>query len=332
MGICHLEGDMKEELLNYLRNTSEAKNILMGTSSILSHYVKEPGSNVVDKDMVIGPGKLMDMYCQPRCMAIPDHSHNYVELVYMYSGSTVQVINGTRILRLETNDLLLLRQGTSHAIEPAGENDIAVHFFLLPEFFFHPALMVEDGTALRHFMAGAASGNHSVADYLHFHLQDILPAQNLLENMIWSLIGERKGRQEINQATMGILIMELLHDADKVEQHDMAQYEEKIVLTAYQYLESNYPSATLEEFSALAMQPPYYISRLFKRYFKITFTECLQLIRIIRATNFLASTTKPVEEIIAEIGYENSSYFHRLFKERYGMTPKQFRDKSKDQF
>ena len=148
--------------------------------------------------------------------------------------------------------------------------------------------------------------------------------------MIWSMTGDKKGRQEINQATMGILIMELLHNGDKAELHDLAQYEEKIAMTAYQYLENNYPSATLEEFSALSMQPPYYISRLFKRHFQLTFTECLQLIRMIRAANFLASTSKPVEEIIAEIGYENSSYFHRLFKERYGMTPKQYRDKSKD--
>jgi len=51
-----------------------------------------------------------------------------------------------------------------------------------------------------------------------------------------------------------------------------------------------------------------------------------------KAAVLLTSTSIPVEEIIVEVGYENSSYFHRLFKERYGMTPKQYRDKSKCQF
>lgn len=273
----------------------------------------------------------MDMCCQPHKIPIPDHCHNYIELVYMYSGSTVHVINETNIL-LETNDLLLIRQGTRHAVEPAGRDDIAVHFFLLPEFFFHLELMVEEGGVLRHFFTGSPSGKHSVSDYLHFHLQDMMPAKNLLENMIWSLIGDKKGREEINQATMGILIMELFHNADKAELHDMAQYEEKIAMTAYQYLENNYPTATLEEFSTQAMQPSYYISRLFKRHYQVTFTECLQLIRMMRAANFLTSTSKPVEEIIAEVGYENNSYFHRLFKERYGLTPKQYRDTTKNQF
>lgn len=322
---------MDEELLKFLRNTSEEKNgIIKDASSILSYYVKETKSNVVDKNMVIESGRLMGLYCQPPHVAIPDHSHNYVELVYMYSGSTTQVINKTESIILETYDLLLLRQGTSHAIEPAGVDDIAVHFFLMPEFFSHPSLITEDGSILRHFIAGAVSENHSVADYLHFRLQDILPARNLLENMIWSLMVEKKCRQEINQATMSMLIMELLHDADKVESHDVIQYEEQIALTAYQYLESHYSTATLEAFSLKVMQPTYYVSRLFKRYYKMTFTECLQLIRLCRAANCLTASCKPVEEIIQEIGYENSSYFHRLFKERYGLTPKQFRDKSRD--
>lgn len=309
---------MKKELLEYLRSASVGNNDIR--------------RGLTDEDAAMGQRKLMDMCCQLREVPIPDHCHNYIELVYMCSGSTVHVINGSSIVRLDTNDLLLIKQGTRHAAEPAGREDIAVHFTLLPEFFFHLELTVEDGGVLRRFFTGAPSGKHSVADYLHFHLQDMLPAKNLLENMIWSLMGDKKGREEINQATMGILIMELFHNVDKAELHDMAQYEEKIAMTAYQYLENNYPTATLEEFSTLSMQPSYYISRLFKRHYQVTFTECLQLIRMMRAANYLTSTSKPVEEIIAEVGYENNSYFHRLFKERYGLTPKQYRDMTKNQF
>ena len=322
---------MKEELLDYLRSMSEECKESNGAASVFCGCLKEPGSNVVDKEKAIGTGKLMNMCCQPCHRAVPDHSHDYVELVYMYSGSTTHVINGTRIIRLEPHDLLLLRQGTSHSVEPAGEDDIAVYFLLMPEFFFYPPLMEENVSVLRHFIVGAGDTGISVGGYLHFQLRDLMPAQNLLENMIWSFVGKRKGRQEIIQATMGILIMELLHDAGRENLHDAARYEEQLALAAYQYLENNYSTATLEELSAKSMQPPYYISRLFKRYFQMTFTECLQLIRMIRAASFLNSTSKTVEEIVAEVGYENSSYFHRLFKERYGMTPKQYRDKSREQ-
>jgi AraC-like DNA-binding protein/mannose-6-phosphate isomerase-like protein (cupin superfamily) len=322
---------MKRELLKYLRSTSEGENdVRKEKASALCHCAGEPGNSGESENPAMFQKKLMDMCCQPHKIPIPAHCHNYVELVYMYSGSTVHIIDGTNILRLETNDLLLIRQGTSHAVEPAGGKDIAVHFFLQPEFFFHLELiMKEEGAILHRFFAGSSTGKHPAADYLLFHLQDMLPAKNLLENMIWSMMGDKKDRQEINQATMGILIMELFHHTGKAELHEMAQYEEKIAMDAYQYLENNYPSATLEEFSEMSMYPPYYISRLFKRHYQVTFTECLQFIRMMKAANFLTSTVKPVEVIIAEVGYENNSYFHRLFKKRYGMTPKQYRDKFK---
>ena len=33
----------------------------------------------------------------------------------------------------------------------------------------------------------------------------------------------------------------------------------------------------------------------------------------------------PISDIIAAVGYENGSYFHRVFKERYHTTPRAFR-------
>lgn len=112
---------MNEELLNFLRKTSEEKNgIIKDASSILTYYVRDLDNSVVDKDMIIEEGSMMGLYCQPHHIAIPDHSHNYVELIYMYSGCAVQIINKTERIKLETSDLLLLREGTSHAIEPLG--------------------------------------------------------------------------------------------------------------------------------------------------------------------------------------------------------------------
>ena len=40
-------------------------------------------------------------------------------------------------------------------------------------------------------------------------------------------------------------------------------------------------------------------------------------------------TDLPISDIIAAGGYENNSYFHRVFKERYHMTPRVFREKNK---
>ena len=44
------------------------------------------------------------------------------------------------------------------------------------------------------------------------------------------------------------------------------------------------------------------------------------------AAFLLTATGLAVEDIIAAVGYDNSSYFHRIFKAAYGLTPKKYRD------
>ena len=39
----------------------------------------------------------------------------------------------------------------------------------------------------------------------------------------------------------------------------------------------------------------------------------------------MCETDLPISDVIAAVGYENGSYFHRVFKERYNMTPRAFR-------
>ena len=69
--------------------------------------------------------------------------------------------------------------------------------------------------------------------------------------------------------------------------------------------------------------------RSLKRRFKAatgrTLIEHLQGLRIEEAKRLLETSTKPVEEISAEVGYEESGFFRRLFKRVTGITPGQYR-------
>ncbi|MBQ5986678.1 MAG: helix-turn-helix domain-containing protein [Clostridia bacterium] len=45
-----------------------------------------------------------------------------------------------------------------------------------------------------------------------------------------------------------------------------------------------------------------------------------------QAAWLLENTDRNVDEIAVSVGYENVSYFHRLFFAQYGLSPKKFRD------
>ena len=55
------------------------------------------------------------------------------------------------------------------------------------------------------------------------------------------------------------------------------------------------------------------------------FKELLQRKRLSKAVELMCDTDLPISDIIAAVGYENNSYFHRVFKVRYGVTPRAFR-------
>ncbi len=68
-----------------------------------------------------------------------------------------------------------------------------------------------------------------------------------------------------------------------------------------------------------------YLSDLFHREYGITLTDYVAKERIEYAVHLLKNTKKAVQEIAAECGILDASYFTKLFKKHFGMTPNQYR-------
>ena len=67
------------------------------------------------------------------------------------------------------------------------------------------------------------------------------------------------------------------------------------------------------------------IKRRLKKATGLSFTQYLQAVRIERSKRLLLSTSMSVKEISYAVGYENQSFFIRLFKKLAGATPRQYR-------
>ena len=72
----------------------------------------------------------------------------------MCRGETIHVVDG-RELKLKEGELLFLNQHAVQEIQPAGQDDIAVNFIILPEFFDTAfRMMGEEENLLRDFIVG----------------------------------------------------------------------------------------------------------------------------------------------------------------------------------
>lgn len=70
-----------------------------------------------------------------------------------------------------------------------------------------------------------------------------------------------------------------------------------------------------------------YFCRFFKQHMGITFLRYLNEVRISHAGHLLSNTDLSISEVMAQSGFTNQTLFNRLFKDIYGMTPRQARKK-----
>lgn len=317
---------MRSDILEKLAAvTDEEKRILQGEKNIDRSLYMEGQSDTVNSKKLLHEGKIITVRPHTRFVHFPEHSHDYVEVIYMCKGNTTHIINGTTIT-LKEGELLFLTQNAKQEILPASENDIAVNFIILPIFFEKAMQMIgHEQTPLHKFIIDILSGSDTSSAYMHFEVSDILPIQNLVENLIWTLIYGTPNKRNINQSTMGLLLLHLLNHTDRV----VGERDDKIVLSVLQYIEKNYKEGSLTELAELLHYDFTWLSREIKIRTGKTYTELVQEKRLYQAKFLLKSTGMNIADVANETGYDNISYFHRLFKTQFGMSPRKYRENCK---
>ena len=99
-----------------------------------------------------------------------------------------------------------------------------------------------------------------------------------------------------------------------------------VVRTCEQRLAGHFrDSDAIRQVIELADIPQRTLKRRFKAATGVTLIDYLQNLRIEEAKRLLESGQMPVDEISLQSGYEDASFFRRLFKRRTGLTPSQYR-------
>ena len=97
-----------------------------------------------------------------------------------------------------------------------------------------------------------------------------------------------------------------------------------------QYIGEHYSSPIrLSELAELVNMNEQYFCRYFKKNIGKTITEYINVIRVEKAATALAETEDKIIDIAAACGFDNTGYFIRRFKKEKGMTPSEYRKKSK---
>ena len=84
---------------------------------------------------------------------------------------------------------------------------------------------------------------------------------------------------------------------------------------------------TLDDLAALCFISKFTLIKIFSQTMGASPIAYLNSIRLKNALYFLTETTYTIDEISQRIGFDNSFYFSRLFKKKYGISPTEYRKK-----
>ncbi|WP_042463349.1 AraC family transcriptional regulator [Neobacillus dielmonensis] len=260
-----------------------------------------------------------------RYSEIPTHIHDYIEMNYVYSGSCTAVVRD-REIALKSGDVCIMDTNVPHTIKDAEEKDIVINFLMKKSYFTASTLsQLSSNSIISDFIREAMSQDREHNRFILFHCQESDKLAYLVENLLCEYYDPSFSAKDIIQAYMIIIFSELLRYYQTDHGTKSGQSKKTYILEILQHIEENHQTCTLESVAKRFAFHPNYLSRMIKNNTGKSFKQLLQEQKLNQASFLLVNTDKNLEEIMNEVGYHNHGFFNRIFQERFGHSPKEYR-------
>lgn len=302
--------------------SEEEKRLLSGEPLLQSTYTSGPAF-VISGEKLLPPKRLITLRPHTRFADFPAHSHDYVEILYMISGSTTHDMPGREPLTVHAGELLMMNGQAVHSIRRCSADDVGVNFIVQPAFFDEALTAVGSSNTLGRFLIDALKRGESTVPYLHFQVADVPSIQSLMESMLHSLVSEKPAGQRILKTAMTLLFLQLLAHTSQLSLPSSGT--SALVVSLLEEIQHNYATISFRDFAAAARVSPAYLSQIVRKATGLSCTEHLQRQRIAQARKLLRETDLPVTDICAAVGYTNTGHFYRLFEQHTSLSPADYR-------
>ncbi len=236
------------------------------------------------------------------------HTHSYFEIEYALTGKCTQIFKNDSF-EFGRGDIALFKQNSRHQFYALSELEI-LRIVIKPEML--PKIYYD---------------NQDAFDMVHIYNlppNEVRRVENILFEIEKEFIAQNDYYLEVIRACLEVFFAILLRikDAQELIEQKDSLIDFKIFLT---YIENNLTTVTPSSVAAYSGYNFPYFSKLFKKKVGTNLSEYINFKKLERATRLLTDTAKSIEEIVYDVGFNHKSYFHRIFKRYYGVTPEEYR-------
>ena len=243
------------------------------------------------------------------------HKHDYIELIYVYSGKVAFLVEGIMIHAIK-GDMIIIPPGITHELTNITISDSVVFTVIF-------------STDIESFISEKK------------HPPSIIKFSGMKQIEIENIFNEAQNEQSRKEPGYDIYVKSLLLHLLVIAEREHEKTNEKsntskirtshkeAIQKAVDYVKENYKQdINIRNIAKIAMLSSSYFSSLFKTVTGTTFIEYLNNLRVQKALTLLTETNLRVLDICYEVGFNNVSHFNKVFRQYMGVNPQYFRGKN----
>ena len=247
-------------------------------------------------------------------------------LIYMISGDVAVTINGESVGHLTPGSLLYIPSGVPYKLKGKYLRAVVISFDLDDRYAANEGRIVP--VASQEYNAELL---HSCADFKPFDGYMLLEDFEADRDLFTSLCDVYTSAQGFYLARISAQVKQVL--IKMAEINDEHALPSRMVEALDQYIRENCSDEISNtELGAIFGYHPFYISKVLKNKKGVTLRQYIISYRLKRSCALLQFTNKTISEIAEETGFTDASYFTKTFKATFGVTPKEYRNASSEDF
>lgn len=254
------------------------------------------------------------------------HYHSTYEIYYLLEGNRYHFID-RNIFFVQPGSLVFIAKNRIHKTSPAEQH------------FHHRFLIEIEETVMEQWFTEMAGGRLCSLFTDEMSIITLTAAQQtFLNTKLDAIKQEASQKREACEEMIEYLLREILLFSFRIKSEGNAAHisvrnligseTEKIrtVNRIAGYLADHYQeSSSLDELASRFFTNKFYLTRIFKQVTGFTIREYLHIQRVQKAQEFLRSSLLPITEIALMVGFENVSYFEKIFRRYCMQSPREYR-------
>lgn len=281
------------------------------------------GMRVYRSQQLIGNEKTLHIFGQHETREMEAHTHDFIEIVYVRSGSSEQYIDSA-CYRASRGDLLFINYGASHRFVPIGEFSY-INICFNPEILAGRIITPENAFAVLQLTAFEEISRESDTGLVSFSVSEREEIESILSAMEREYRTRADGWKTVLESYMNILLIRILRkltvvpDAD--DRKDKGMWRELC-----DYIDENLGAELgLSALAGKCFYNPSYFSRVFKERFGMTLSEYIGRRKVEQVVLLSGDRTLSAETIAHRAGFSSKSHMYRTFQRVKGIAFSEFR-------